>query len=240
MSGRCQISPLLFTQALEVSGGPSDPLVMFTGACLRGNGVRRAPSLINYCPSELCGKRADLPAHQNTREISFHPAEAPLAVCCSSSGRGLPAAHTSGCTEAGTTFPYKVRALGSGVAGRKGTETAPRAAGEEEGCRLQHPFPEDIFWSVYICPRTFTRGHTPLSFFLEQKQVCTQCSVWRWHFAFWYFSMSEKSLTCQPNPFSQGQAINEFLKCITPGVLRSYHTWTFLLKHRWMWKFRNI
>lgn len=37
--------------------------VMFTGACLQGNGVRQVPSLINYCLAELCGKRADLPAH---------------------------------------------------------------------------------------------------------------------------------------------------------------------------------
>lgn len=140
MSGRCQISPLLFTQALEVSGGPSDPLVMFTGAYLRGSGVRRAPSLINYCPSEWCGKRADLPAHQNTREMSFHPAEAPLAVCCLSSGRGLPAAHTSGCMEAGATFPY-TRSVHGAVSGGgiRGTKAAPRAAGEGEGCRFQRP-----------------------------------------------------------------------------------------------------
>lgn len=180
MSGRCQISPLLFTQALEVSCGPSDPLVMFTGAYLRGSGVRRAPSLINYCPSEWCGKRADLPAHQNTREMSFHPAEALLAVCCSSSGRGLPAAPTSGCMEAGATFPYTRSVHGAVSGGDKRNQGCSQSSRGRGRVQISvPPFLKTSFWRVYICPRTFPRGHTPLSFFQEQKQVCTPCSVWR-------------------------------------------------------------
>jgi len=113
----CQISPLLFIQALEVKGGLCNPFVMFTGACLQGNGVRQVPSLINCCLCELCGKRSDLPAYKNTREMSFHLAKAPLAMCCCSSGQGFPGAHLPGRMEAGTTFPSKDHTRDSGWGG---------------------------------------------------------------------------------------------------------------------------
>lgn len=102
----CQISLLLFIQGLEVRGGLSTPLVMLTGACLKGSGVRQVPSLINYFLSELCGNTVDLPAHQNSREMSFHRAEASFALCCCSSGQGLPAAHPSVC-RSWNIFPRK-------------------------------------------------------------------------------------------------------------------------------------
>lgn len=121
----CQISLLLFIQALEVRGGLRDPFVMFTGVCLQGNGVRQVPSLINYCLSELCGKRADLPAHWNTREMSFHLAEASVAICCCSSGQGFPGARLPRCTEVGTAFPSKDHAQDGGWGGEL-----------QVGCRL--------------------------------------------------------------------------------------------------------
>lgn len=47
----------------------------------------------------------------------FHLAEAPLGICCCSSGQGFPGAHLPGCTEAGTTFPSKDQTWDGGWGG---------------------------------------------------------------------------------------------------------------------------
>lgn len=132
----------------------------------------------------------------------FHLAEAPLAICCCSSGQGFPGARLPGCTEAGTAFPSKDRTRDGGWGGelevgwRHSWRVFLLAVREEEGCRLLCLLSWRHFlgW-LHLCHDFHQRLRQELAGLVDAPADGSEHMLSRWHRGF-------HTLLCQPFPMT--------------------------------------